>query len=87
MDEVHFVDELTEVLQLLAPPALHVLSGVNTDRRVSHAMRNITRTDTGLATEVRLMLSPGPLAPPLCSPPDAVVCRSRRPPFPAWSAL
>lgn len=34
VDECHYVDQLAEVLASLAPPALHVLSGVNSDRRV-----------------------------------------------------
>lgn len=31
VDEVHYSDQLAEVLAELAPPQLHVLTGVNTD--------------------------------------------------------
>ncbi|GIL91640.1 hypothetical protein Vretimale_9601 [Volvox reticuliferus] len=31
LDTVHYVDEMSDVIRRLAPPCLHVLSGVNTD--------------------------------------------------------
>ena len=32
VDAVHFVDEMASVLAAAAPPVLHVLHGINTDR-------------------------------------------------------
>jgi hypothetical protein len=49
VDVVHYTDELADVIRSLAPPCLHVLHGVNTDRCGGGRLRGRQRMDPWIA--------------------------------------